>query len=87
MIGALLVLLLAQSGANVREAPPQPKAVKPPELTRAPALLDFHPATYPPDRLALGQTADVACQVDLDAQGAVTNVTIEKGAAPDFDQA
>lgn len=87
MIGALLALLLAQSGANVREAPPQPKAVKPPELTRAPALVDFYPATYPADRLALGQTADVACQVDLDAQGAVTNVIIEKGAAPDFDQA
>ena len=86
MIAALLVVLLAQSGANVREATPQPRA-KPPELTRAPALVEFHPAAYPPDRLARGETADVAFQVDLDAQGAVTGVAIEKGAAPDFDLA
>ncbi len=86
MIAALLVLLLAQSGANVREAPRQAPA-KAPELTKAPALSEFHPAIYPPARLERGETADVACKVDLDAQGAVTGVTIEKGAAPDFDRA
>ena len=83
---ALLALLLAQSGANVREAPPQPPP-RAPELTRPPTLVDFHPAAYPPDRLQRGETADVACAVDLDAGGAVTSVAIEKGAAPDFDQA
>ena len=87
MIAALLMLLLAQSGANVREAPPQPPAKKAPELTRAPALVEFRAAVYPPDRLERGETADVACQVDLDALGAVTNVILEKGAAPDFDAA
>ena len=86
MIAALLVVLLAQGGANVREAPPQ-APVKTPELTRAPVLLEFRPAVYPPDRLERGETAVVVCQVDLDAQGAVKEVAIEKGAALDFDRA
>ena len=88
MIHALfLAALLAQSGDNIREPPPQPPPAKAPELTRAPALVEFHPADYPPARLAAGETADVACLVDIDALGAVASVAVEKGAAPDFDAA
>ena len=43
----LLLLALAQSGENVREPPPQPPP-RAPELTRAPSLVEFHPADYPP---------------------------------------
>ena len=57
------------------------------QLTKLPALLDAPPAEYPQERLVRGETADVACQVDIDATGAVTQVTIERGAAPDFDSA
>ena len=82
----ILALLLLATGENVREAPPQPPPAAP-QLTKLPQLLEFHPAEYPPDRLARGETADVACAVDIDASGAVTDVAMEKGAAPDFDAA
>src|SRR5207302_2399955 len=82
----MLLLALAQSGENVREAPPQPPP-RAPELTRAPSLLEFHPADYPPDRLARGEEADVACLVDIDADGRVTAVAVDRSAAPDFDAA
>jgi len=81
-----VALLLAQAGENIREAPPPP-AQAAPELTRAPRLVEFHAAEYPKDRLERGETADVACLVDIDAQGLVTNVEVVTGAAPDFDQA
>ena len=84
MILALLCLLA--TGENVREPPPQPPLAAP-QLTRLPQLLEAKPADYPPDRLARGETADVACQVDIDEHGAVGKVTVEKGAAPDFDAA
>jgi TonB family protein len=83
VLSALLLLLLAQSGENVREAPPQ----RAPELTRAPRLVESHPAEYPPEALALGEQADVSCLVDIDAQGHVTNVQVEQGAGPEFDEA
>jgi len=38
-------------------------------------------AVYPPDRLARGETADVACTVDIDEHGAVTQVLIEQPVA------
>src|SRR5205823_1617921 len=57
------------------------------ELTRSPALVDFRPAEYPPDRLARGEQADVECLVDIDAEGHVTNVAVDKSAAADFDAA
>ncbi|HKB75828.1 MAG TPA: TonB family protein, partial [Myxococcales bacterium] len=85
-LAATLLLALAQSGENVREAPP-PAPVRPPELTRAPTLIDFHPADYPPDRLARGEEADVGCLVDIDADGRVTGVLVDRPAAPDFDEA
>src|SRR5205814_7628708 len=68
------------------EAPPQP-AARVPELTRAPALLESHPAEYPPDRLARGEQADVECFLDIDATGAVKDVAVVTPAAPDFDAA
>jgi TonB family protein len=57
------------------------------QLTKLPQLLDAPPAAYPPERLARGETADVACMVDIDEQGAVTQVTVETPVAPDFDAA
>ena len=87
ILALVLASLLAQSGDNIREPPPQPPPAKAPELTKAPALLQFHPADYPPARLAAGETADVGCLVDIDERGAVSNVAVDKGAAPDFDAA
>ena len=57
------------------------------QLTKLPQLLDAPPAAYPPERLARGETADVACSVDIDEHGAVTQVVVEKPVGPDFDAA
>ncbi|TMA15663.1 MAG: TonB family protein, partial [Deltaproteobacteria bacterium] len=57
------------------------------QLTRLPQLLEAPPAVYPPERLARGETADVACSVDIDEHGAVTQVVVEQPVAPDFDAA
>ncbi|HTO95489.1 MAG TPA: TonB family protein [Myxococcales bacterium] len=57
------------------------------QLTKLPQLLDAPPAVYPPERLARGETADVACTVDIDENGAVTQVSVETPGAPDFDAA
>ncbi len=86
MILALLCMLLA-TGENVREPVPPPPQQAAPQLTRLPQLLEAKPADYPPDRLLRGEAADVACQVDIDALGAVVNVAVEQGAGPDFDAA
>jgi TonB family protein len=82
----IALVLLVAIGENVREAPPQPPP-QAPQLTKLPELVEFHPAVYPPDRLERGETADVVCQVDIDEHGAVSAVTVEKSAAPDFDAA
>src|SRR5437764_6528424 len=57
------------------------------QLTRLPQLLEAPPAVYPPERLVRGETADVACSVDIDERGAVTQVVVEQSVAPDFDAA
>jgi TonB family protein len=84
----ILVLLLGALaiGEDVREAPPKPPPPAP-QLTKLPQLLEAPPADYPPERLARGESADVATLVDIDEHGAVTAVTLEKPAAPDFDEA
>ena len=84
----LLALLLAFTPDGVREAPPQPKSeVRAPQLTKPPALADFVPAVYPPDKLLAGVMADVGCTVDIDAKGAVAQVLIAQSAGDDFDRA
>jgi len=57
------------------------------QLTKLPQVLDAPPAVYPPDRLVRSETADVACTVDIDEHGVVTQVLIEQPVAPDFDAA
>jgi len=79
-----LVFMLA-IGENVRETHPEPQQA--PQLTKLPALLEAPPADYPPDRLEKGETADVGCLIDIDENGHVTKVEVQKPAAPDFDAA
>jgi TonB family protein len=84
----LLALLLAFAPDGAREAPPLPKSeARAPQLTKPPALVEFVPAVYPQDKLLAGAMADVACTVEIDAQGAVTQVLIEQSAGDDFDRA
>ncbi|HEX4384706.1 MAG TPA: TonB family protein, partial [Myxococcales bacterium] len=93
MLALLAVLLAApsmQSDGAQPQAPlqkPQEKPVQAPQLTKLPELQDAPPLDYPPERLARGETADVACLIDIDALGAVTNAVLEKPDQPDFDAA
>lgn len=56
-------------------------------LTKAPALVQFVAAEYPPDAKAAGQTASVVVRVDIAADGSVTAATIEESAGEAFDAA
>jgi TonB family protein len=58
-----------------------------PVLTRAPTLVHFVEADYPPEAKAAGQQAAVVLQVDLAADGHVTAVTVQTSAGPAFDAA
>lgn len=84
---ALALLVASEAPPQAPAQPPKPPKAAAPQLTRLPQLLDAPPADYPPERLAKGETADVACLVDIDAEGAVSNVVLEKIGAPDFDAA
>lgn len=86
------VLLAVSAGAYEgtgvsRENPdagvPQPA----PQLTKAPELLEFVEATYPPEALARGESAEVAFFIDIDENGQVTQAEVTRSAGPEFDAA
>lgn len=58
-----------------------------PVLTKPPAVRRFVPAEYPPEALAAGVEADVVLEVDIDAEGRVTEVRVLRGAGQGFDEA
>ncbi len=58
-----------------------------PVLTRPPELLQFVPATYPEQAMQEGREADVVLAIEIDATGAVVNVTVVQGAPGGFDEA
>ncbi len=59
----------------------------PPQLTKAPELLTFVEATYPPEALARGEAAQVAFFIDIDETGKVTQAEVTRSAGPEFDAA
>ncbi|HYX91716.1 MAG TPA: TonB family protein [Myxococcaceae bacterium] len=58
-----------------------------PVLTKAPALLEFVEASYPPDAAALGLTASVRMRITIGADGRVENAEIAEPAGHGFDEA
>lgn len=56
-------------------------------LTRPPALLKQVEAAFPPEMLDAGQGGRVVMEVDLGADGSVTNVRVVESAGPAFDMA
>lgn len=66
---------------RAQEAPAAPALTKPPQLLQAAE------PTYPAEALAARVSADVTMDVDLDAAGQVTNVTVTSGAGRGFDEA
>jgi TonB family protein len=58
-----------------------------PRLTRPPKLLSAPQPVYPPEALAAGLSAAVTLQLDLDAAGRVTAVSVTGPAGHGFDEA
>jgi TonB family protein len=91
----LLSLLLAGTVSAYEGAAPQrpgqtQEAAAPPaapQLTKAPEVLQFVEAAYPPDALARGEPAQVAFLIDIDETGKVTQAEVTRSAGPEFDAA
>jgi TonB family protein len=75
-IGAIALLLVA-------EEPPPPE---PPALTKAPKLVQFVEAEYPPEALKDGREGTVGLWIDVDEHGAVTNVELAESGGEEFDR-
>ncbi len=58
-----------------------------PKLSRAPKLVTFVEAEYPPEEKAAGVTAQVVLSIEIAADGTVGNVEVVEGAGTDFDAA
>jgi TonB family protein len=58
-----------------------------PQLTKAPELLKFVEAVYPPEALARAEAAEVAFFIDIDETGKVTQAEVTRSAGPEFDAA
>jgi TonB family protein len=58
-----------------------------PTITKPPKLVKFVPAAYPPAKHAAHVTGSVLLSIEIGADGAVGEVEVVEGAAPDFDAA
>ncbi len=67
-----------------RAAPPHP--ARTPVDVRAPELIDFVEAEYPPEALAARMEADVVLRLSLDAEGRVTAAEVLEPAGRGFDE-
>lgn len=70
-----------------REEKPAPAPKKQPVLTKPPALEQFVDAEYPPEAFAAGQTASVALQVTIAADGSVSDAVVPSPVGDGFDEA
>ncbi len=70
-----------QEAADAGVPPPAP------QLTKAPEVLKFVEAAYPPEALARGEAAEVAFFIDIDETGKVTQAEVTRSAGPEFDAA
>jgi len=75
----------AQQVPRPAESEAQPPAA--PQLTRAPELVTFVSADYPPDLLAQGLAGEVVLYIDIDGRGAVEHVEVFSSSAPAFAEA
>ncbi len=91
LIGLLLATAAgAYEGAGLqRNEQPTDAGVPPaaPQLTKAPQVLHFVEAAYPPEALARGETAQVTFLIDIDETGKVTQAEVTRSAGPGFDAA
>ena len=96
---ALALAVLVPRGARAQQPPPEPSPPPEPapaegggaapagQLTKAPKLIKFVAAVYPPDKHDAGVMAQVLLSIEIDDAGKVGNVEVVKGAGADFDAA
>lgn len=88
MIVPLLALLAAPAFASDGPpADPTAAAAEPLPLLKNPELVTFVEAVYPPEAEAAGLEAHVMLDIEIDATGAVTGVTVEAPVGSGFDEA
>lgn len=98
MVSRLLVAALVLAHATVAPAAieqqgagkPKAKAPEPapaPVLTKAPELLEFASAAYPPDLLARGIGGDAVLLIDIDEHGLVDGVQVASATEPELGEA
>ena len=88
-LSAMLASLLTATAAQAQEGVKYVKEKEriEPVLTLAPTVSRFVEATYPEQALDDGLDADVRLQIDLDAEGRVTEVTVLEPVGSGFDEA
>jgi TonB family protein len=89
LVAAVLLAMSAGAyeGKGIPREDPDAGVPPAPKLTKAPELLQFVEATYPPEALARGEAAEVAFFIDIDETGKVTQAEVTRPAGPEFDAA
>jgi TonB family protein len=88
---ATLALVLLAAGTSAAQetftVPHTAPPVRTPQLTKAPALLHFVQAHYPPEAEAQGLSGDVGLEVQIGADGRVVDARVTRPAGHGFDEA
>jgi len=87
VIAAAISNARAQDLGQQFRRPPTEEPKPAPKLTKPPAIKQAVEPVYPAGALDARVSADVTMQVDIDAEGKVTKVTITKPAGQGFDEA
>src|SRR5689334_17512262 len=88
LMAAVLLAAALPRQVQAQEEPPPEEAPVEHTPTKAPKLVQFAPAEYPPDKKAAGVQASVTLEIEIGADGkvGVAKVTTSAG-SPDFDAA
>jgi TonB family protein len=90
LLGLFTLVVVAARTAPAQETFTVPHQAPPahvPQLTKAPALLKFVPAHYPPEAEAQGLSGDVGLEVQIAADGKVADARVTRSAGHGFDEA
>ncbi|MEL6544943.1 MAG: energy transducer TonB, partial [Myxococcota bacterium] len=77
--------VLAQFAPTQEDEPDRIEETPAPTLTKAPELQKFVEPVYPPALFAQGVAGDVTLNIDIDESGSVTQATVVRSSAPEFE--
>ncbi|MBN1959493.1 MAG: TonB family protein [Deltaproteobacteria bacterium] len=87
LLAALKAYAAIEPQGPLPEVPKATEAQPTPVLTKAPELLTFIKAEYPPEFLASGKSGEVLLFIDINEEGLVDNVEIQSASEPAFGDA